>query len=117
MARTDVTTVKVVRDTDFTPAGVAVDVTNGMRVVGTKLRRVHVLVTNTSAATKVVTVHKATNAQDIPATDYSSIAVPITTGIGILGPFSGRYIQSDGTIWLDFVAGHTGIVAPYEVLG
>ena len=114
MARTDVATVKVAKDTDFTPVGTAVDQPNGMRVVATKLRKTWILVSNTTAATKVVTVRKATNAQDIPAADYASTAIPITSGIGILGPFSGRYVQSDGTIWLDFVAGHVGIVAPFE---
>ena len=110
-------TVKVAKNTDFTPAGTAVDQPNGMRVVGTKLAKTYILVTNTSASTRVVTVRKATNAQDIPAADYSSTAVPVTTGIGILGPYDGRYIQADGTIWLDFVSGHTGIVAPFEKIG
>ncbi len=114
MARTDVATVKVARDTDFNATGTAVDQPNGMRVLYTKVRKTYILVTNTAAATKVVTVHKATNAQDIPATDYSSAAIPIASGLQVLGPFSGRYVQSDGTIWLDFVAGHTGIVAPFE---
>ena len=114
MARTDVATVKVAKDTDFTPAGTAVDQPNGMRVVATKIRKTFILISNTSASTRVVTVRKATNAQDIPSADYSSIAVPVTTGLGVLGPFSGRYIQADGTIWLDFVAGHTGNVMPFE---
>lgn len=113
--RTDVTTVKAAKDTDFTPAGTAVDQPNGMRILFGKLRRTIILISNTAAATKVVTVRKATTSYDNPTADFSSIAIPVTTGLGVLGPFDGRYVQADGTIWLDFVAGHTGNVMPIEV--
>jgi hypothetical protein len=113
-ARTDVTTQKVVKDTDFAPAGTAIDQPNGMRVLFTKSKRTYILVTNTAGSTKVVTVHKATNCQDPPANDYSSTAIPATAGVGILGPFSAKYVQADSTIWLDFASGMTGAVAPFE---
>ena len=113
--RTDVTSVKIATNTDATPVGTAVDQPNGMRVLFRKVRKLFILVSNTSASTRVVTVRKATQAQDIPASDYSSIAIPITTGLGILGPFNGKYVQADGTIWLDFAAGHTGNVMPFEL--
>lgn len=113
--RTDVTSAKVAKDSDVTLAGTAVDIANGMRVLFNKGRKTLIVVTNTAAATKVVTVRKATNSQDIPAADYSSIAIPITTGVQILGPFSARYTQADGGIWLDFVAGHTGSVHAIEI--
>lgn len=113
--RTDVTSVKLVNNLDVTPAGTAVDQPNGMRIVFRKLRHLFILVSNTSASTRVVTVRKATNSSDNPASDFASTAIPITTGLGLLGPFNGRYVQADGTIWLDFVAGHTGNVMPFEV--
>jgi len=115
VTRDDVTSTKLVKDSDITDvAGVAINTTNGTRVLATKWRKTIIMVTNTSASTRVVTVRKATNAQDIPA-DYSTIAIPVTTGVEILGPFSGRYIQADGGIYLDFVSGHTGAVKAYEL--
>jgi hypothetical protein len=118
--RTDVSPVKLTKNADVNTAtapGVAVDIANGMRVlVGLgKLRRTIILISNTSAGTRVVTVRKATTSAEIPAADFASIAIPITTGLGILGPFNGQYVQSDGTIWLDFVASHTGNVMPFEL--
>ncbi len=115
--RDDVTPTKLAVNSDITDvAGVAINTTNGTRIVVTgKKRKTIVVVTNTAAATKVVTVRKATTSAEIPATDYSTIAVPITTGYQICGPFSGQYYQADGCIWLDFVAGHTGVVKAYEL--
>lgn len=116
MARTNVISTKLARDTDLlAPAGTAVDQPNGMSVTLSKLRKTLIVITNTSAATKVVTVRKATSSQDIPATDFSSQAIPITSGMDFLGPFGARYQQSDGTIYLDFVAGHTGVVYALEL--
>lgn len=115
MARTDVTSTKLGKDLDITLAGTAVDQPNGMRVLANKFRKTLIIITNTSASTRVVTVRKATNSVDNPSADYSSIAIPITTGVEILGPFSGRYTQSDNGIYLDFVAGHTGNVHAVEL--
>jgi hypothetical protein len=75
----------VAKDSDVTFAGTAVDQPNGMRVLANKFRKTLIVISNTSASTRVVTVRKATNAQDIPAADYSSIAIPVTTGIQVLG--------------------------------
>lgn len=116
--RDDVTPTKLAVNTDITDvAGVAINTTNGTRVlVGLgKKRKTIIMVTNTAAATKVVTVRKATSSAEIPATDYSTIAIPVTTGLEILGPFNGNYIQADQGIYLDFVAGHTGVVKAYEL--
>lgn len=113
--RTDVTGAKVATNSDVILAGTAVDQPNGMRVLFNKVRKLLIIITNTSAAGKIVTVRKATASQDPPAADYSSISIPLTTGVGVLGPFNGRYVQADGGIYLDFVAGHTGTVHAIEV--
>jgi hypothetical protein len=118
LARDDVTPTKLAVNSDITAvAGVAINTTNGTRVlVGLgKTRKTIISVTNTAGATKVVTVKKATTASENPTADYSTIAIPITAGEGILGPFNGKYIQADGGVYLDFVAGHTGIVRAYEL--
>lgn len=116
MARTAVTSTKLAINADvLAPAGVAVDQPNGMSVAFGKRNRTLIVITNTSAATKVVTVRKATNSFDNPAADFSSQAIPATTGMDFLGPYGGRYTQADGTIYLDFVAGHTGVVYALEL--
>ena len=116
MARTAVTSTKLATNADLlAPAGVAVDQPNGMVVNFTKGRKTLIVITNTSAGTKVVTVKKATTSFDNPASDFSSQAIPATTGLSFLGPFSGRYTSSDGGVWLDFVAGHTGVVYALEL--
>ena len=126
MARTDVTTTKLAEEVDIlAPAGTNVDVANGMRVVygvtsgssqGGKVRRVLLRISNTAAATKVVTIVRGPNAQDPAAADYATQAIPITTGEinFVVGP---KYVQADGGIYLNFVAGHTGAVIAYELPG
>jgi hypothetical protein len=116
MARDVITSTKLAKNTDIAPpAGVAINTTNNAQVVFVKPRKTIIIVTNTSASGRVVTVKKATAAQDIPAADYSTAAIPATTGVGVLGPFDGRYIQPDGSIFLDYVAGHTGVAYAYEL--
>lgn len=116
MARTAVTSTKLAVNTDLlAPAGVAIDIANGMVVNFNKRSKTLIVITNTAAATKVVTVRKATTSFDNPAADFSSQAIPITTGQDFLGPFGGRYTSADGGIWLDFVAGHTGVVYALEL--
>ncbi len=115
-ARTQVTSTKLSRNGAINDvAGVTIDQPNGMQVLYTKPHRTVILVTNTSGSTRVVTVRKATNAHEIPGADLSSPGIPITTGLGVLGPFDGKYIQADTSIYLDFVSGHSGTVRAYEL--
>ena|SRR5438093_711480 len=115
MARTVVTSTKLARDGAINDvAGVAIDQPNGMQVLFNKPHKTMILISNTSASTRVVTVRKSSNSHDNPLADFSSPAIPATTGLGVLGPFSGLYIQGD-RIYLDFVAGHTGVVRAYEL--
>lgn len=121
MARTIVTSIKLAHDADqLAPAGTAIDIANGMAVVCNKMRNTLIVITNTSASTKVVTVRAATNSVDNPAANLSSQPIPITSGLDFLGPFSGRYTSGGAgvdpyAIWLDFVAGHTGVVYALEL--
>ena len=120
--------------TNFT----AVDNTNGHTVAisttgfpsGAGIDRMIVLVLNTNAAGRIMTVRAATpdgGASKLgagtasPAFTYPSFeagkgdlvfsAMTATTGIGIYGPFEvARFMQPDGTVSLDF-NGATGFVA------
>jgi hypothetical protein len=116
MARDTVTSTKLAKNTDIADvAGVAINTTNGTSVAHNKKRNTLIMVTNTAGSTKVVTVKRNAAAGDPVPTDYSSAAIAATTGVEVLGPFDGRYVQQDGSIWLDFVAGHTGVVKAYEL--
>src|SRR5258706_4649071 len=94
-------------------AGITINITNGTRVLCNKVRKTFIVVTNTSAGTPTVTVPKATLASEIPA-DFVTPAFVATTGVRVLGPFNGKYVQADGGIYLNFTGGHSGIVKAYE---
>ena len=96
-------------------AGVAINTTNGASVNVGKHRKTYVVVTNTSVSTRVVTVKRNPAVQDPVPSDYTTNPIAATTGVQLLGPFDGRYVQADGNIYLDFVSGHTGVVKCYEV--
>ncbi len=116
MPRDIVTSTKLGKNADIADvAGVAINTTNGTSVAHGKQRKTIVIVTNTSAGTKVVTVKRNAAVQDPVPNDYSTNPIAATTGIQVLGPFDGRYIQADGSIWLDFVSGHTGVVRANEL--
>jgi hypothetical protein len=116
MARDIVTSTKLSKNADIADvAGVAINTTNGTSVAHGKQRKTYVVVTNTSGSTRVVTVKRNAAVQDPVASDYSTNPIAATTGVQILGPFDGHYIQADGSIWLDFVSGHTGAVKAYEL--
>jgi hypothetical protein len=124
MARTDVSTTKLATGVDILdPAGTAVDVANGIRVLfgttagsalGGKVRRVLLRISNTPAGTRVVTVVRGPAAQDPAAADLATQAIPATTGVIdlVVGP---KYVQADGGIYVNFVAGHTGVVQAFEL--
>lgn len=117
MARTDITTTKLARDADIADiAGTTVDatlVTNGVRVLCRKPNRTFLRVSNTHGSTHILTVAGSANAQ--VATDYATTAIPATTGVRVVGPLSGRFIQSDGGIYLNLDTGHTGVIQAYEL--
>jgi hypothetical protein len=96
-------------------AGTTINTTNGAAVSVGKHRKTWIIVTNSSASTRIVTVRRNTAVQDPVGADYSTAPIAATTGVQLLGPFDGRYVQADGTIWLDFVSGHTGVVKAYEL--
>ena len=131
MARTAVTVSRLPlgdQVDDMAENSVAIDQPNGMRVIVVgKVNRVAIRITNTSASPRQVTVKAAPNAGNPRGVygaagpggsnpgepDYVSTAIPATTGVRWLAP-PARYLQSDGAIWLDFAAGHTGAVSAVE---
>lgn len=121
MARTAVAYSALVANSNLTdPAGTTIDstlVTNGVKIANAVPEETIIRVANTAGATKVVTV----NAGDYPpalAAGQGNMTgtVAATTGVMWFGPFeSGRFLQNDGTLEVDFASGTTGTITVFRV--
>lgn len=115
MARTALTYSKFVGNGSIAdPVGTNVDPTNGHTIAAAQFDRTVLRVTNTSGASKNVTV-KAGTYPPAMAAGQGDLVVPIAAGATAwLGPFeSGRFCTSDGSLNVDLAAGHTGTITPF----
>jgi len=99
------------------PAGTAVDVANGHAIAHAEFERTLLRITNTAGADKVVTV-KAGAYPPALAKGLGDLTftVPATTGVFIAGPFeSGRFMQADGSLYVDYASGHTGTTTAFKL--
>src|SRR5687768_718167 len=87
-------------------------VTNGVVVAAAHPERTLIRVTNTEGSTNTVTVNAGDNPPAYAAGSGALVVtVAATSGIQYIGPFeSGRFLQSDGTIEVDFESGMTGAI-------
>lgn len=132
MARTALTPITLdPKNPTLNNAGTAVDPTNGMSIAlasgaippGPGSDRLVLYVTNTTASTKTVTVKAGAGvaapsgfgygypvpSQEQGYGDLTTGNLTATTGNAFIGPFeASRYIQQDGSIWVDFAAAMTG---------
>src|SRR5512139_2117773 len=115
MARTAVTPRALVANGNLTGASGATTidaalVTNGVIINDAEPERTILRVTNTEASTNVVTVQSGANPPALAAGQGDlAVTVAATTGVQFLGPFeSGRFLQSDGSLHVDFETGMTG---------
>jgi hypothetical protein len=87
-------------------------VTNGVVITNAQPERTILRVTNTEGSTNALTVR----AGDYPpalAAGLGDLAVTLaaTTGVQYIGPFeSGRFLQNDGSLHVDFETGMTGAI-------
>lgn len=87
-------------------------VTNGVSVTGAIPEQTVIRVTNTEGSTNTVTVQSGAVPPAL-AGGLGDLVVTVaaTTGVQFIGPFeSGRFMQSDGSLWLDFESGMTGSI-------
>lgn len=87
-------------------------VTNGVVVASVEPERTLIRVTNTEGSTNVVTVRKGDNPPALAAGQGDlAVTVAATTGVRYIGPLeSGKYLQNDGTLEIDFETGMTGAI-------
>ena len=87
-------------------------VTNGVSVTGAIPEQTVIRVTNTEGSTNTVTVQSGAVPPAL-AGGLGDLVVTVaaTTGVQYIGPLeSGRFMQSDGSLWLDFESGMTGAI-------
>lgn len=100
-----------------TPAGTTISETNGANIAaGGSTRKLVVRVTNTiTNATKTVTF-KAGDAPPAFRSGQGDLAVAIPgSGDRLITLESARFVQSDGSIDVDFSAGMTGAISAFEL--
>jgi hypothetical protein len=113
--RTALAVIKLVEHALTTPGTAAIDVANGHEIAYGKTSHLVLEVSNTAGSAKNVTIKKAS---DLTA-GHGGVDLVLQVPNGarrFLGPFdSARYAQPGGKLWVDYEAGTTGTVAPYEV--
>ncbi len=87
-------------------------VTNGVVVNSAEPERTLIRVTNTEGSTNTVTVNAGDNPPALAAgAGNLVVTVAATTGVQYIGPLeSGRFLQGDGTLEIDFESGMTGAI-------
>lgn len=117
MARTAVTPRALVANGNLTGAtgATTIDatlVTNGVSVTAAIPEQTLIRVTNTEGSTNTVTVQSGAYPPALAAgLGDLVVTVAATTGVQYIGPLeSGRFMQADGSLWLDFETGMTGAI-------
>lgn len=87
-------------------------VTNGVVVNSAEPERTVLRVANTEGSTNTCTVRKGDNPPALAAGQGDLVVtIAATTGVRYLGPFeSGRFLQADGSLEVDFETGTTGTI-------
>lgn len=119
MARTVLPTTTTPTSAGAAPTATSIDPTNGHYIAAssTPLEELLIVVNNTFAGTKVVTIKAGGNPPALSAGqgDLAVTCAASTNGIPI-GPLeSARYLQSDGTLNIDCAASMTGTIVVYKL--
>jgi hypothetical protein len=87
-------------------------VTNGAVIANAKPEHTIFRVTNTEGSTNTVTVSAGDNPPALAAGQGALVVtVAATSGARYMGPFeSGKYLQDDGSLLIDFETGMTGTI-------
>lgn len=116
MARTAVTVTELTANSSVAdPAGTALDPTNGHIISGVPLEELMLEIDSTFAGAKNFTVKAGAN-PPADAAGQGDLVVSINAAVRLFGPFtSARFIQADGSLWLDAETGATGTVKAIHV--
>lgn len=97
------------------PAGTALDATNDHAIAAAPSDRMVLRVTNTHGSPHNVVVKAGAYPPAIAAGQGDlTVAVAATTGVQWIGPLeSGRFMQADGSIYVDIEASHAGTITAF----
>lgn len=117
MARTALTLTTLAPNSSVADAaGNAVDPANGHILAGPIAHEeIYLEINSTFAGAKNFTVKAGKNPPALEA-GQGDLVVAINAAIKLLGPFtSGRFIQQDGSLWVDVEAAATGTIKAFRV--
>ncbi|GAA3416204.1 hypothetical protein [Streptosporangium vulgare] len=99
------------------PAGTTIDQSNGMYIAAARPELTILRVANTNGTDRVVTIKAGDNPPALAGGQGDlAVTVAATSGVQFIGPFeSGRFIQADGTIEIDFAASFAGTITAFRV--
>lgn len=115
MARTAITLTPLVGNGGTTATATSIDISNGMVLANSRAEWTIFAITNTDAAAHTVTVVAGDPVLGNGSWPNQTFSVPASS-TAYIGPFeSAKVQQKDGSIWLNFVASHTGTVAALQL--
>lgn len=99
------------------PSGTTITPANGASIdAGGDTRKLVIRVTNTHGSDHTVTLKAGVSPPAFrQGLGDASVTVPATTGVRYLTAESARFVQADGSIWLDFETDMTGKVMAFRL--
>lgn len=122
MARTAITPVAAVKNGGVAMAtaesATAVDQANGMTIANANPEKLMLRVTNTAGAAHGVIIRAGDSLYPAVLSGQGdlNVQVALTSGVAYVGPFdSARFLQSDGSLHIDFEASFAGKILAVEL--
>jgi hypothetical protein len=122
MARTAITPVAAVKNGGVAMAtaesATAVDQANGMTIANANPEKLMLRVTNTAGAAHGVIIRAGDSLYPAVLSGQGdlNVQVALTSGVAYVGPFdSARFLQSDGSLHIDFEASFAGKIVAVEL--
>jgi hypothetical protein len=115
MARTAITLTPLVGNSGTTATTTNIDIANGMVLTGARPEWTIFVITNTDTSPHVVTIQASDPVLGAGSWPNRTFSVPASS-TAYVGPFeSAKVQQKDGSVYLNFVSGHTGTVAAVQM--
>lgn len=113
MARTNIPVTEMVLNGNIAdPAGTNVDPTNGHIITPAigSIEELYIEINSSFAGAKTFTFKAGANPPALAA-GQGDLVVSLNNAVGIVGPLSSsRFVQKDGSIWIDVAAAATGTI-------
>ncbi len=115
MARTILNSTKLSRSSPAAVAASAIDQANGMQLVGRNLTKTLLIASSTAAGPLNMTI-RAGISPPADGAGVGDLVIAIGAGAEVaVAASTERFMQKDGSMWLDWDAGFTGLIEAYEM--